>query len=90
MLDELLKRSECRMACRRLSISEARREGPHLLLISAAIDNVKWASLDRSVPEVRMYLVVYMRDLITCIPLTFLWLYCLVLTIQCYFVAIVP
>ena len=51
MLEELLKRSECRMACRRLGIVEVRRSGPHMLLLSSAIDAVKWEGLSRSIPE---------------------------------------
>lgn len=53
MLEELLRRSECRMACRRLGIIEVRRSGAHMLLLSSAIDNVKWEGLSRVIPKVR-------------------------------------
>ena len=52
MLEELLKRSECRIACRRLGIIEVRKSGSHVLLFSAAIDKVKWEGLKRSIPKV--------------------------------------
>ena len=60
MLDELLKRSESRMACRRLGVSEVRRTDGHVMLFSSAIDNVKWEGLQRSVPEVCVYVCVRM------------------------------
>ena len=55
MFEELLKRSECRIACRRLGIIEVRKSGNHVLLLSLAIDGTKWDGLKRSIPEVNYY-----------------------------------
>ena len=48
------------MACRRLGVSEVRRTDGHVMLFSSAIDNVKWEGLQRSVPEVCVYVCVRM------------------------------
>lgn len=51
MFSELLDRSTCRIACRRLGITELKRVGSYALLLSSAIDQVKWDGLQRIVPE---------------------------------------